>query len=442
MLNLIRGQRESVQKLCSSLEFDLEIYHKSNMEIDCVCFGLDQTSILSDEEYFLFYNHNCSPNREIELLPTTEKERTRFHFQLEHLPEKISRISIAAAIDGSQTMRELSKGYCRILKDQTEYARFSYSGEDFIGERALVICEIYRRNGEWRFCGIGKGFNGGLQALVENYGGSVLPSDSTVTAQKAESISGQHVESILPSHILKRIENCKELIKGETEYLREIYKSAFAGLALFPEAVSRSTKVVMCADVSGSMFELYRNGRVQRIIDKFFPFATLLSEEMQMDFWAFGAKSRQFSPVTMDNVRNYTFEESGGFERWMSMVNYQYSNECEAMRDLMMIYGGLREPVMILFLTDGRLSAEWEMEEILIKTSRFPLFWQFVGVHGEEYGMLEQVEQLDGRYSKNAGFFKVNDIDDLSESALYGKLFMSLNNWMKEIHQKKLCRQI
>ena len=43
----------------------------------------------------------------------------------------------------------------------------------------------------------------------------------------------------------------------------------------------------------------------------------------------------------------------------------------EAMRDIMMIYGGLRRPILVLFLTDGRLQSDWEIEEILIKTSRF-----------------------------------------------------------------------
>ena len=47
----------------------------------------------------------------------------------------------------------------------------------------------------------------------------------------------------------------------------------------------------------------------------------------------------------------------------MSMLNYQYNNEPEAMRDIMMIYGALRKPVMVLFITDGRLSSDWEIKK-------------------------------------------------------------------------------
>jgi len=212
----------------------------------------------------------------------------------------------------------------------------------------------------------------------------------------------------------------------------------FEKLAQYPRTVQKPVRIVLCADVSGSMFDMYRNGRVQRVVDKFFTFAAALSEAPQMDFWAFGAKSRQLEPVTLDNVRDYTFAVSGGFERWMSMLNYQYNNEPEAMRDIMMIYGARQTPTMVLFLTDGRLSSDWEIEEILIKTSRFPLFWQFVGLHGEEYGVLNHLDAIDGRYTQNAAFFQTADIDDLSDAALYSRLLASLDAWLDELAFKRM----
>ena len=194
----------------------------------------------------------------------------------------------------------------------------------------------------------------------------------------------------------------------------------------------------MCADASGSMFDLYRGGRIQRVVDKFFAFASTLTESCAMDLWAFGAKSRQFGAVTMDNVRDYTFAEAGGFERWMSMLNYQINNEPEAMRDITMIYGGQHRPTLVLFLTDGRLSSDWEIEEILIKTSRFPLYWQFIGLHGDQYGILERLHEIDGRHSENAGFLKLDDIDDLTDSALFDELLANADDWLREIRCKDI----
>ena len=43
-------------------------------------------------------------------------------------------------------------------------------GEDFSIESAVVVAELYRHNGEWKFNAIGSGFSGGLAALCQNYG--------------------------------------------------------------------------------------------------------------------------------------------------------------------------------------------------------------------------------------------------------------------------------
>jgi hypothetical protein len=42
--------------------------------------------------------------------------------------------------------------------------------EEFSIETALVVCEIYRKNGEWKFNAVAAGYQGGLEALCRNYG--------------------------------------------------------------------------------------------------------------------------------------------------------------------------------------------------------------------------------------------------------------------------------
>lgn len=458
MLDLQRGQKESIRKLCGGLSLDVELYHKAPMEIDVTCFGLDGTGRLSDERYFIFYNQKESPEGAIRLGPGPATGTVRFHLELDQLPPQIVKLSLTAAIDGVQTLRGLEKGYIRLLHGAAEMARYSYSGAEFQGERAIVACEIYRKGDDWRINAVGRGFNGGLKALVESFGGSVLPGTAPTpppapaaggsrrTASPSRSAGSAPADlgsivSSLPKHVCARMDNLARQCRGETEFLASLYKNMFSALAKYPKVAERSVKVVMCADASGSMFDMYRNGRVQRAVDKFFAFATTLSDEGYMDLWAFAAKSRQLGAVTMDNVRDYTFAESGGFERWMSMLNYQYNNEPEAMRDIMMIYGALRTPTLVLFLTDGRLSSDWEIEEILIKTSRFPIFWQFVGLHGEEYGILDRLDTIDGRYINNADFLKTGDIDDLSDGALYSRLLSQVDAWLDELAFKRMLEQ-
>lgn len=465
-MDLLRGQKASIRQLCGGLELEVELYHKAPLEIDVSCFGLDDAGRLSDERYLVFYNQKQSPGGEISVSSGAASGSVRFHLRLDALPPQIAKLSFTASIDGTRTMRELEKGYAGILRDGREVARFSYDSAQFHAERAIVVCEIYRRGNDWRFNAVGRGFNGGLKALVESFGGTVAPhtppspsrpgpasappsppgsragAPSNSPTRGSARVSGpapvRSIVSALPTHVCARMDALARQCRGDTEYLASLYKNMFASLAAYPRVADVPIQVVACADASGSMFDTYHNGRIQRAVDKFFAFASTLSDAGTMDFWAFGAKSRQFGAVTMDNVRDYTFAEAGGFERWMSMLNYQYNNEPEAMRDVMMIYGALRKPVVVLFLTDGRIHSDWEIEEILIKTSRFPVFWQFIGLHGEAYGLLEHLHEIDGRHTANAGFIKMDDIDDITDHALYGELLANVDGWLQEINAKKM----
>ena len=45
--------------------------------------------------------------------------------------------------------------------------------EEFSIETALVVCEIYRYNGDWKFNAVAAGYQGGLEALCRSYGVNV-----------------------------------------------------------------------------------------------------------------------------------------------------------------------------------------------------------------------------------------------------------------------------
>ena len=55
------------------------------------------------------------------------------------------------------------------MSSGTDLIRYDL-GEDFSIETAIVVGELYRHNGEWKFNAIGSGFQGGLAALCGHYG--------------------------------------------------------------------------------------------------------------------------------------------------------------------------------------------------------------------------------------------------------------------------------
>ena len=66
---------------------------------------------------------------------------------------------------------QVSNAFIRIVDEVTNTELIRYDlGEDFSIETAVVVGELYRHNGEWKFNAIGSGFQGGLAALCGHYG--------------------------------------------------------------------------------------------------------------------------------------------------------------------------------------------------------------------------------------------------------------------------------
>ena len=65
----------------------------------------------------------------------------------------------------------VENSYIRLVDTNTNTELLKYDlGEDYSVETAVVFCELYRHNDEWKFNAIGSGFQGGLKALCNNYG--------------------------------------------------------------------------------------------------------------------------------------------------------------------------------------------------------------------------------------------------------------------------------
>lgn len=136
-----------------------------DLDIDTSCFGLDANGQLSDERFMVFYNQLSSPNGSISLDISTNT--STFHTDLSRLPETVYKLVFTASINGEGTMRKLGIS-TMCLGDTT----FTFSGTDFQDEKAVIVGEIYKRDGQWRFGAVGQGFNGGLSALLQHFGGT------------------------------------------------------------------------------------------------------------------------------------------------------------------------------------------------------------------------------------------------------------------------------
>ncbi|MEN3276937.1 MAG: tellurite resistance protein TerA [Massilia sp.] len=175
-----RGQKGKLADLGVGSSFPVEIeLNAPGMSVDVSCFGLDGADKLSDDRYMVFYNQLASPGDAVRL--ELGSGRARFNVNLDALPASIAKLVFVAAIDGAQTMRALGSSSLTL----GSALRFPWSGADFGDEKAVIVAEIYRREGQWRFGAVGQGFNGGLAALLTHFGGTEAAPSAAPAAQAA-----------------------------------------------------------------------------------------------------------------------------------------------------------------------------------------------------------------------------------------------------------------
>ena len=185
MTTFSRGQKGKLADLGCNSPFTATIdIAAAGLSVDVSCFGLDSNDKLSDDRFMVFFNQLASPGGAIKL--DNSGSGARFALNLDALPANIVKLVFVAAIDGNGTMRQIGQSSMRLGEALT----FPWSGADFQDEKAVIVGEIYRKDGVWRFGAVGQGFNGGLSALLTHFGGSeAAPTPAPVAEQKKVSLS-------------------------------------------------------------------------------------------------------------------------------------------------------------------------------------------------------------------------------------------------------------
>lgn len=136
-----------------------------------VCHG---TRVLSDE-HFVFYNNPRTPDGSVRAVPAPAADKAAVRVTFDALPQGADRLVLVAAIDPEANPQADLSGFtdARIrLSDASgaELGRLEVS-DGRPGETALVLGSFRRRaNGDWDFVIGGRGYAGGLEALVQEYG--------------------------------------------------------------------------------------------------------------------------------------------------------------------------------------------------------------------------------------------------------------------------------
>lgn len=187
-ITLAKGQRVDLTKsnpglknIVVGLGWDVNKYDGgSQFDLDTAAFLLEGSGKVTNDSDFVFYNNLRHPSGSVEHLGdnTTgvgDGDDEQIKIQLDAVPANIERIAFTAtiheAVARNQNFGQVSNAYIRVFDETagTELIRYDLA-EDFSIETAIVVGELYRNNGEWKFNAVGSGYQGGLAALCGNFG--------------------------------------------------------------------------------------------------------------------------------------------------------------------------------------------------------------------------------------------------------------------------------
>ena len=190
-VNLSKGQKvrltkgnPGLSKIVVGLGWDTNKYDGGfDFDLDAAAFLLGANGKVTSDADFIFYGNLKHGSGAVEhmgdnLTGDGDGDDEQIKVNLSTVPANIEKIGFTVTIYDAETRKQnfgqVSNAYIRIFDEasNTELIRYDL-GEDFSIETAVVVGEMYRNNGEWKFNAIGSGFQGGLEALCKNYGVNV-----------------------------------------------------------------------------------------------------------------------------------------------------------------------------------------------------------------------------------------------------------------------------
>ncbi|MCR5105528.1 MAG: VWA domain-containing protein [Eubacterium sp.] len=191
-------------------------------------------------------------------------------------------------------------------------------------------------------------------------------------------------------------------------------------------------RVALVIDISGSMTARYANGTVQDIVNRTLPLAVQFDDDGELDFWYYGSRCKRMPSV---NMHNYQTAVPADWKTLMKDLGYG-NNEPVVMKEVIKEFKKSNVPSYVVFITDGGVGSESSISHLMKEASKYPIFWQFVGVGGSGYGVLERLDDMGGRYVDNADFFALDDFKSVSDSDLYSRLLNEFPSWLQAARGK------
>jgi hypothetical protein len=310
---------------------------------------------------------------------------------------------------------------------------------------------------------IGQGYAAGLAGIATTYGISVAEEEPAPAPAAPEPADppvappglnlAKPMPAGLPVDLAKRLG--PRLEKADAVILRK----GLSGV---------TAQVALVVDFSGSMSGLVHKGTVATTTERVMAVAARFDDDGRMDVWQFAQGFRRLPPLDLAELDGYVAKHMRQMPKGIGIGN----NEPAVMKDVLAFYKGepsvplgmtskearelekveprrgLRrrrkggtdveravagtDPVYVVFVSDGGIYKNDAIRKVLTEASEHPIFWQFIGIGDEDYGVLEEFDSMTGRRVDNAGFFSLDDIDQVGDDELYDRMLSEFPQWLRD----------
>lgn len=416
---LLKGQKIDITKGTSLSNLSLQFGWSSSdaaMNIDAACFMLSDNNRCERDEDFIFYGNPSSHSGAVNHKQLDGLDKESISISLSKLPDSVAKMAFTLTIHEGEKhgymMKDMSNSYLRLVNtDNGEEIFFFEYGSDLYKETAIVVSELYRHNGEWKFNAIGSGFYGGLAALCTNFGLEI--------AEEAE----QEIAATAENTLLTSIDLRKKIVQNTLEKKKLTNFTARVGLVL---------------DISGSMQTLYKNGTVQEVVERILAVACKFDDNATLDVWIYDNEFSRLPSATEEDFEHYVQKHIMNNK---TIHKFGRNNEPPVMQDVIRKYTVEEDssiPVFMVFINDGGVVKP--IKKVITESAVQPIFWQFVGIGDSDFDVLKQLDTMEGRIVDNANFIHIEDIASISDETLYNLLLNEFPLWLKESTAKRIIR--
>ncbi|MGY1896258.1 vWA domain-containing protein [Nocardia gipuzkoensis] len=410
---------------------------RTEASVDVSALLVTEAGRVRSDADFVFFNQPSAPGVTLD-----QGTPAALSVSLSDLPADIAQLRAVLTLDDpAQTFGRFAPPVATVA-DAAGNVLYEYRIEGLGSESVVIALELYRRQGVWKVRAVGQGYAGGFAALVTDHGVSVDDEPVRGEAPSAHPAAPDPQAMVIPTADVFTVPGEAKL-SFEKRAKLDLRKRAVAKVLIDKDAFGIRARVVLVIDKTGSMKRQYHDKVVHRVVQRMIPVATQLDDDGTLEAYLYALSFAKLPDITVEHGDEWarTFLHLTGTHAGIDYDRLGGRNdELPIMRDVIDSLRPGGRPTLVLFFTDGGFAKKREIAALMREASQLPAFWQFVGLGRANYGLLRTLDELSDRAVDNAGFFALDDIDQVDDGQLYARLLGEFPDWLRAARTAGILR--